>query len=218
MDTETRIQIETVIVRNAMDSLIEQGYSVATYVDSDMSELSSPTRSTDEIMDLLMESDEDTVIVSMGRSRIGTLQFVYGNDGWDVLSDYSTALEDTLQRTGSLAERLQEADLDGTLWQFLDADRFANELKRQMQSDIVRVSWAPFEGSEKSGATGALLDVGTTSSGYVVEIVSDDISPTDGGPIRKRRFFPSTFGYLKVLSGPLAALGTSGDEETAGPR
>mgnify|MGYP001203946185 FL=1 len=216
MDIQTRIQVERLIVKSAMDSLIEQGYSVATYVDNDLSELSTPTRNIDEIMDLLMESDEDTVIVSRRGSRIGTLQFVYGNDGWDVLSDYSTTLEDALQRTGSLAERLQEADLDGTLWQFIDAEKFASELKRQMQSDIVRVSWEPFAGSEKSGTTGALLDVGTTLN--VAEIISDDISPTDGGPIRKRRFFPSTFGYLKVLSGPLAALGTSGDEETARPR
>lgn len=199
MDIQTRIQVERLIVKSAMDSLIEQGYSVATYVDNDLSELSTPTRNIDEIMDLLMESDEDTVIVSRRGSRIGTLQFVYGNDGWDVLSDYSTTLEDALQRTGSLAERLQEADLDGTLWQFLDADRLANELKRQMVHDIVRVSWTPFDGSKHAEATGILLAVDRTTSGdYRIEVRTDKVSPIDGHPIHARRYFPSVEGALVV--------------------
>jgi len=45
--------------------------------------------------------------VDNGGAPSGWVYFVYGNDGWDVVSDYTTNLEAVLKGSGELAERLE---------------------------------------------------------------------------------------------------------------
>jgi hypothetical protein len=46
------------------------------------------------IMRNIMQTDEEHLIVrNAAGERVGWVFLVYGNDGWDVISDYSTALE-----------------------------------------------------------------------------------------------------------------------------
>lgn len=219
MDASTRTQVESLIVRHAIDSLIDHGYRVSTYIDSEMVHWSKPTKDAGEIMALLMQSEVDDVLVSKDGHNVGIVEFVYGNDGWDALANYTanTTLEGALKRTSSFASILRDADQDGTLWQFLDADRLANELKRQMDHDNVRVSWTPFDGSDYVEATGDLLAVDRTTGGaYRVEVRTDKVSPTDGHPIYARRYFPSVEGALVV---PGWTMTVEHDEiEASGPR
>jgi hypothetical protein len=38
----------------------------------------------------------------------GWVRFIYGNDGWDVMNDYSTVLEPYLIKTNALIDEMQE--------------------------------------------------------------------------------------------------------------
>lgn len=40
--------------------------------------------------------------------RIGWVRMIYGNDGWDVMADYTTNLEDVLTDANKLADKLEE--------------------------------------------------------------------------------------------------------------
>ena len=55
-----------------------------------------------------METDDDYLFVyKAGQSeRFGWVRFVYGNDGYDVISDYTINLEKTLKGVNVFAERM----------------------------------------------------------------------------------------------------------------
>jgi hypothetical protein len=60
-----------------------------------------------------METDDDRLFVYKvdgpkgRRDWFGWVFFVYGNDGYDVISDYTTNLESSLTATNKLAESLE---------------------------------------------------------------------------------------------------------------
>jgi hypothetical protein len=55
----------------------------------------------------LMACDMDWLHVFDGQKRIGTLLLVYGNDGYDVICDYSVSLEAYVKDADRLAEELE---------------------------------------------------------------------------------------------------------------
>ena len=58
-------------------------------------------------MKLLGECDEDRIVVyTPAKGRVGWLHLVYGNDGNDVIADYTTNLEPQLQAVNAYAETL----------------------------------------------------------------------------------------------------------------
>jgi hypothetical protein len=55
----------------------------------------------------LMACDMDWLHVFDGQKRVGTLLLVYGNDGYDVICDYSVSLEAYVRDADRLAEELE---------------------------------------------------------------------------------------------------------------
>jgi hypothetical protein len=57
----------------------------------------------------LFKTDEESIRFRKDGKWVGSVLLVYGNDGYDVLRDYSTALSDLLAPVEALAEKLERA-------------------------------------------------------------------------------------------------------------
>jgi len=86
-----RQQAEKDIAMAFVRSAIEAGYTVG--VDCDDEELCAPTRDAKEIEKNLMQCDDEHLFVYKDGKQIGWVWLIYGNEGWDVISDYTTNLE-----------------------------------------------------------------------------------------------------------------------------
>lgn len=106
MTVQARIAIEKRIVRRVIDDALKDGFALSV----DDGEEVTVDRSTDaeKIMGATMTTDEDALIFYKGGERVGTVWFVYGNDGFDVISNYTVSLEDALAGANALAESLSE--------------------------------------------------------------------------------------------------------------
>ena len=103
-----RIAIEQKIVRRCASYLLGAGYVLSVY-DGEKITLKYST-CLRAIMDAMMTTDEDYLIASTkeGESykHIGKVYFVYGNDGPDVINDYSVSLEAVVDDVMDYAESL----------------------------------------------------------------------------------------------------------------
>ena len=100
-----RIAIERKIVTRLIDDLLAAGWELRVY---DESEYEPWTRSRTTVIDDIMNADEDVLYVRRARDGLsGWVHLVYGNDGWDVISDYTTNLEPLLAGVNAYAETLE---------------------------------------------------------------------------------------------------------------
>lgn len=106
--TRHRIQLEEKIVKALVDLGLNAGLALSVY---DGEEL-APRCSTDRaaIMDALLNTDDDRIYYhKAGNPKYwGWVQLVYGNSGWDVISDYTTNLEDFLKPVFAMAEAAEQ--------------------------------------------------------------------------------------------------------------
>ena len=69
------------------------------------------SRDRDEIIAALFSTDEDYLYIHRPGGvyvpHIGWIRLIYGNNGWDVVSDYTVDLDDWLAPITALAERLE---------------------------------------------------------------------------------------------------------------
>lgn len=219
MDIQTRIQVERRIIRNAICELIEGGYGVSTFADNVSITISGPSDRLDRFVDFLMDEDAPSISVMQGETRLGLVEFSLGESGWNVLADRSPSLDDALKETIRLSESMRMAERDGTLWQFIDVERFEEELRHHADYDCVTVSWVSFDGEDDW--TGDLISVrqALDDSGPMVTIRGHDADQQ----VRHNTFQFHTYqpqqerGFLKVLTGPLAGITTDVDDD-CGPR
>ena len=100
-----RQKTESRIASRAVSALLAAGYWLAVCQGDEDEQPAS--RYKRDIMKLLGECDEDRVIVySPAKGRVGWVHLVYGNDGNDVIADYTTNLEPQLQAVNTYAETL----------------------------------------------------------------------------------------------------------------
>ncbi len=97
-----RIGIEADIVTRVVDALLAKGFFLNVDNGGDEAELPKPVNATerDALLAVLMETDDEYLNVYAFHDptkEVGWIQFVYGNDGYDVISDYTTNLEDVLR-------------------------------------------------------------------------------------------------------------------------
>ena len=103
-----RIEIEADIVTRTVDALLAAGYALQVD-DGGRPEERRPAEPTTDravILAELMETDGDWLLVGELPAPRRFVRFVYGNDGWDVISDYSTSLEDVLKPINEYADSL----------------------------------------------------------------------------------------------------------------
>ena len=104
---QPRIRLEQRIVRKAVKALLAAGYALATEQgEHRFYGPSRPSLKASEVLADCCETDEEYLGVFKAEQANGTtyhvqplgyVYFVYGNDGWDVISDYTTNLEPVLQ-------------------------------------------------------------------------------------------------------------------------
>lgn len=96
-----RINVEQKIVRKIVKALLKAGYFLRTDEQTHDPRPNIPTDSAEEILKEMMEVDDEflgvwkpqDITLGMTGRPMGWVRFVYGNDGWDVISDYTTNLE-----------------------------------------------------------------------------------------------------------------------------
>ena len=121
MNLQNRINIERKIVSRIVKDALAKGYTVSVY-DGEEYALKYGT-AYKKIMDACFSTDIDTLVFHLKNDaiaedsplkdkffRIGFVQLVYGNCGYDVISDYTytPAMEDLLSCADRLADRLEE--------------------------------------------------------------------------------------------------------------
>ena len=105
LPTRARIAIERRIVLRLIDDALAAGCELSV---DDGGDAPHPwTRDRSEVIDTIMETDEDVLRYRLNGERLGAVMLVYGNDGWDVIADYSVRLEPYLAGANALAESLE---------------------------------------------------------------------------------------------------------------
>ena len=96
-----RIGVEHDIVTRTVDALADAGYALKEQEDGNYSD----TR--EQLLALLFDLDDALLLVSRGNGGAdGWVRFVFGNDGYDVISDYTTNLESVLAPINAYADTL----------------------------------------------------------------------------------------------------------------
>ena len=106
MNIQTRIKIETRIVSRVVKDALRAGYTLSLCD----GEVWTVKRSTQyrAIMSAIMTTDEDLIrLRDKDGNNLGTVYFVYGNDGFDVIADYSVSLEEFLTGANEYATKLE---------------------------------------------------------------------------------------------------------------
>jgi len=100
-----RQEMERAIAGRFAQTVIDAGLTISV----DNGEYISLRKSSDvdAVIKDLMACDMDWLHVHDGEKRIGTLLLVYGNDGYDVICDYSVSLEAYVKDADRLAEELE---------------------------------------------------------------------------------------------------------------
>ena len=88
-----RQEIEIAIIRQIFKDAVANGYSLGIF---DGEEEFQPTTNKKLFEENIFNTDKDYIYIFKDNKQIGWIRLVYGNDGWDVISDYSTNLEETL--------------------------------------------------------------------------------------------------------------------------
>jgi hypothetical protein len=85
-----RQKVEVTILRRVIREALKQGYEIAVY---DGEERFPASNKFEVILSHAYNTDEDILFFIEEGREVGWVKFVYGNDGWDVISDYLMSLE-----------------------------------------------------------------------------------------------------------------------------
>lgn len=106
-DVEKRQAIEKRIVRKLVEDAIAVGYLISVSQGREDFSLRD-SRDADAIMAEVMQCDDDALIFTRNGVDVGDVYLVYGNDGHDVICDYSCLLEGVLEGACKLADDIAE--------------------------------------------------------------------------------------------------------------
>ena len=109
MNLKRRIAIERKIYSRIVRDALDAGFNVSVY-DGEEYALKHST-SYAEIMRAGFSTDADALIIHGHIGRVGFISLVYGNCGWDVISDYTATdeMENLLAGANQLANKLEGA-------------------------------------------------------------------------------------------------------------
>ena len=108
MNPSIRMGIEQKIIRRAVIDILGEGYKISVHDGGEY----TVNRSIDLnlILNSTQTTDSDALVVWDEDQNIGTVTLIYGNDGHDVISDYSNSLEEVLKGASLLADELADED------------------------------------------------------------------------------------------------------------
>lgn len=102
-----RIKVEREIATRVVVAMLEAGYILNVDNGGDENELPNATADRDVVLGAMFATDSEILIGSNpcdgGHAWV---QFVYGNDGWDVISDYDMSIDHILEPINDYADTL----------------------------------------------------------------------------------------------------------------
>ncbi|MBY0525566.1 MAG: hypothetical protein K2R98_19330 [Gemmataceae bacterium] len=107
MSVNMRRMVEKRIARRLILDAIQAGYSININNGGDSWELPTPSVKVTDILKAMFATDDEHLIFYKDGKRAGWVWFVYGNDGWDVISDYSMNLEHIMAGANKVSEHYQ---------------------------------------------------------------------------------------------------------------
>ena len=106
MNYKQRAVIERQIVSKVVYDAVAGGYSLNVWDGEEMA-LTAPSEDAETVLRALFACDEETLCCYRDGRWAGSILFVYGNDGYDVISDYHVVLDDLLLGALALGETLE---------------------------------------------------------------------------------------------------------------
>lgn len=104
---EDRQRIERRIVRRVVLDLIAAEYRLNLDNGGETWELAEWSTDAKKVLAAMFATDEERLHCRKNENDRGWVFFVYGNDGPDVICDYTTNLEPILKNAEALAEKLE---------------------------------------------------------------------------------------------------------------
>lgn len=103
MSVKMRQEVERKIATAFVKAAIREKYEIVVDYGDGPTDLLFTTRS---VLAAMFQGDEDRLyLYKKGGTRIvGWVYFVYGNDGWDVISDYTTNLESLMGEANKISK------------------------------------------------------------------------------------------------------------------
>lgn len=101
MSVKMRQEVERKIAEALVKSALAEGYIISVYNGDDET---SPFRTCEKVISHMFATDEDRLYLWKDGKRFGWVFFVYGNDGWDVISDYTVNLEHIMAEANKISK------------------------------------------------------------------------------------------------------------------
>jgi len=96
-------RIEYAILRRICLDALKAGYTLGLY-DGEEIVLEGATTAK-QVIDAACSTDDDRILVYKDGKRIGWIWLVYGNSGWDLVTDYTCNLEHIMAGATALADK-----------------------------------------------------------------------------------------------------------------
>lgn len=105
MSVQMRQRVEKIIARRVVLDAINAGYALNINNGGDTNEMpQNSTKAKDVLAEMFATDDEHLLFYKNGKC-VGWVYFVYGNDGYDVVSDYTTNLDEVMNGANELSNR-----------------------------------------------------------------------------------------------------------------
>lgn len=101
---QNRMRMERRIVTFMIEDAIKQGFALSVFNGEEVT-VKKSTNAT-ELWEACRTVDEETIFFHKDDVLVGGVNLVYGNDGWDVISDYTVKLEDVLAATNRVVDEV----------------------------------------------------------------------------------------------------------------
>ena len=114
MTLANRIALEKRIVTAVVQDAIVAGYDLQVYGDGE--DFTPRTTDAETIISTLTDLDDAFPKLRLPQTddahHVHWIRFVFGNDGWDVISDYTVSLDETtvLKRADAISDKAQDED------------------------------------------------------------------------------------------------------------
>ncbi len=105
MSVKMRQHVERLIARALIKDALAAGYSINIDNGGDTFELPEPSVDIKKILETMFATDDEKLIFYKDGKRAGWVWFVYGNDGYDAICDYTTNLDHIMGGANKMSDR-----------------------------------------------------------------------------------------------------------------
>lgn len=101
-----RIALEKTIARRVVKDALAAGYALGIENGGDSFELENCAEFKKVVAEMFA-TDEEYLLFYKLEKRVGWVRFVYGNEGWDVMADWTVNIEPVLAGANEIADKAE---------------------------------------------------------------------------------------------------------------